>query len=139
VCNFVLLQVCECVNKKLSDRNNLGLTESFALVVFASYKILQIHLGTLHNNVSVPSAHVLVDIHRSYKISVIHDHVLARFRDLFHVGYLSKETLILIIVFDFDLLESIEIIMDESSVHVRISPTNFIHDFDIIELVIAFD
>lgn len=78
--NFIFLEISKRTQKKIDNPNNFLFAKSFAFVYLVGDQILQIHFRTLHNNISISAAIILIDLELSKKISLIFDHVLTDLR-----------------------------------------------------------
>ena len=70
---------------------------------------------------------------------MILDKPLAVFGEVLHEGDFLKEGLVLVVVFDLDLLEGVVVVVDGGGVDVGVAVAEFFFDLDLVEAVVALD
>lgn len=101
--------------------------------------MLKVHLCTFHNDMSILSLGILIDLVVGDEVADILDHKWTGLGEIAHIGYFIVEILILVIGFDFNLLKCVNIILKRDFVHMGISSPYFLHHSDVFKIVVSFD
>ena len=81
----------------------------------------------------------LVTFHFGEKVAVILNEPLTVFGEVLHEGDFLEERLVLVVVFDLDLLEGVVVVVDGGGVDVGVTVAEFLFDLDLVESVVALD
>jgi hypothetical protein len=102
-----------------------------------SQELLKIFLCAFHDNVGIFFAIVLISFHFSHEVADILDDPLALRGYFLHVRNFFKEVLILIVVFDLDLFESIILFLYGSSIDVSIAAAKLFFNLYVLEAIVS--
>ena len=137
--NFIFLQIDKSLQEKACNFEYLLLSETKAYWIAISDEMLKVHLGALHDYMGILSLWVLVDLLYANEVPDVLDHEGACLWEILHVADLIVKILILIICFNFDLLQCINAIFKHHFVYMGIALSYFLHHPDILKIVVPFD